>query len=205
MREQKHYKTPWIKYRLCARPDMNQTEPGQKINNLITLPGSGGCDDVGGQQSFVKKALTWILCVKTAALLIRQIQLILKRINKVLWMRLCKIWSKHNEHNSAAKSLGIWSKDVMQPSWAGRDNLHHTHSLTPPLPLYLSVTSWWKWKCSGPLLQEKCPHNNVDILQVQSQVVLTGKCTLKYSLSRKMDHRKEEYTLLLHKFIFTSL
>lgn len=37
------------------------------------------------------------------------------------------IWSKHNEHNSAAKSLGIWSNDVMQPSWAGCDNLYRRH------------------------------------------------------------------------------
>lgn len=84
-----------------------------------------------------------MLCIKAAGLVITQTQLIPKPINKVLWITLCTIWSKHNEHNSAAKSLGIWSKDVMQPSWADRDNLH-----TRSPQIKLSVTQCWKM-CSG--------------------------------------------------------
>lgn len=37
--KQKHYKSPWIKQRLCVQLDMNQSERGQKINNLLTQPG----------------------------------------------------------------------------------------------------------------------------------------------------------------------
>lgn len=42
------------------------------------------------------------------------------------------------------KAFGIWSKDVMQPGCAGRDNLFRT----------LSVTSCWK-RCSGPAANEQ--------------------------------------------------
>lgn len=38
----------------------------------------------------------------------------LKGVNRVLGMRLCVIWSKHNAQNSAATNLGISRERVMQ-------------------------------------------------------------------------------------------
>lgn len=57
------------------------------------------------------------------------------------------------------KAFGIWSKDVMQPGGAGRDNLYCT----------VSVTSWWK-RCSGPAVNKQ---SNVAVLLKSCQNVPT--------------------------------
>lgn len=98
----------------------------QKINNFITLPGRGGCNEHRGTANPLFESLEGFshdsYALKIAST--RSFESVCARSRA----------KTHNEHNSAAESLGIWSKDVMQPGWAGHDNLHHT----------LSITSWWE-------------------------------------------------------------
>lgn len=102
---------------------MDQRELKQKINKELFLPDREGCDEAGKQQQqqqqgFLRKApglLTCVTSIKAASLVFRQTRPItLKRVNRVLWTRLRRIWSKHNEHNSAAASLGIWRVTVLR-------------------------------------------------------------------------------------------
>ena len=149
----------------CKSPaNKSITNPLNKISSLCSAWYESNCDrGTKSITSLLRQALRWrrrttnascrdkkkkkklegfsheSCALKATASVIRADLKKKHRINGLLSMKACLIRSKHNEHNSAAEGLGIWSKDVMQPSWAGCDNLHHTHTWTLTRPRYLSI------------------------------------------------------------------